>query len=187
MSPLGVGEVMPDFAFRMMVWFMKIEDLFGGPAKLLKKVPLKPGMTVVDYACGPGRYTVPVAETVGPSGKVHAVDNQHLAIEMTRHKAERRGLTNVQAVLVQGFSTGLPDAVADVVLLIDALALIADHEALFREIHRLMKADGRLFVDPTHMKLASARSIIDGTGLFTTVKIDGRSILLSKNTGGVSG
>jgi len=183
MCALGVGQVMPDFAFRMMTWFMKVEDLFGGPERLLKKVPLKPGMTVIDYACGPGRYTVPVAETVGPAGKVYAVDNQHLAIEMTLRKVKRRSLTNVQGVLVKGFDTGLPDAMADVVLLIDALALIADHQSLFKEIHRLMKPAGLLFVDPTHMQIASARSIIDGTGLFTMVKTDGRSMLLRKQTG----
>ncbi len=180
MCALGVGEVMPDFAFRMMVWFMNIEDLFGAPAKLLRKVPLKPGMTVVDYACGPGRYTIPVAGIVGPSGKVYAVDNQHLAIEMTKRKAARQSLANVQTVLVKGFETGLPGSVADVVLLIDALALIGDHRALFTEIHRLMKPDGLLFVDPTHMKLASALDSINGTGLFTTPRIDGRSLLLGK-------
>ncbi len=180
MSWLNAGEVMPDFAFRAMVWFMKIEDLFGGPGKLLKKVPLKPGMTVVDYACGPGRYTIPVASIVGPAGKVYAVDNQHIAIEMTRRKAERRSLSNVVPVLVKDYNTGITDGAADIVLLIDALALIANHAALFREIHRLMKPDGLLFVDPTHMKFAAARSIVDGTGLFTLDKLDGRSMLLRK-------
>ena len=181
---LNMGEVMPDFAFRMMVWFMKIEDLFGAPAKLLKKVPLKPGMTVIDYACGPGRYTIPVAELIGPTGKLYAVDNQHLAIEMTRRKAEGRSLANIETVLVKGFATGIPDGVADIVLLIDALALIADHGSLFREIYRLMKRDGLLFVDPTHMKLATARRMIDEPGLFVTVKVDGRSLLLAKKAGG---
>lgn len=180
MSLVGAGGVMPDFAFRMMVWFMKVEDLFGGPAKLLKKVPLKPGMTVVDYACGPGRFTILVAETVGPAGKVYAVDNQHLAIEMTLAKAKRRLVANVQGVLVNGFDTAIPDSSADVVLLIDALAVIADHRSLFTEIHRLMRPDGLLFVEPNHMKLASARRIVDGTGLFRLVKLDGRSMLLAR-------
>ncbi len=183
MSPLATGEVLPDFAFRLMVWMMKIEDIFSNPARLLNRVPIKPGMTVVDYGCGPGRYAIAVAQMVGPSGKVYAVDNQHLAIEMTRHEAERHSLANLQAVLVKGFDTGIPDGIADVVLLIDALDLIGDQPALFREIHRLTKEQGLFFVDPGHMRVASARKMIDATGLFTTVKVDGRSLLLSKKSG----
>lgn len=91
---------MPDFGFRMMVWGMKLEDLFRSPKVLLKKVPLLEGMTVVDYACGPGRYTIPTAELVGPNGKVYAVDNQPLAIEIVKRKAAGKSLANIQTVLV---------------------------------------------------------------------------------------
>jgi ubiquinone/menaquinone biosynthesis C-methylase UbiE len=180
MNRRGNAGIMPDFVFRMMVYFMKIEDLFERPCVLLKRVPLQQGMTVVDYACGPGRYTIPVAEIVGPSGRVYAVDNQHLAVEMTRKKAEKRSLTTVRTILVDSFNTGIPDSVADVVLLIDALALINDRVSLFKEIYRLIKPEGLLFLDPTHMRIATAKNIIEATGLFDIAKFDKRRMLLTK-------
>ncbi|MFI5262580.1 MAG: hypothetical protein ACHQZR_08515, partial [Candidatus Limnocylindrales bacterium] len=33
-----------------------------------------PGQIVLDYACGPGYYTIPAARLVGPAGHVFALD-----------------------------------------------------------------------------------------------------------------
>jgi hypothetical protein len=49
-----------------MAWMYKLVGLFADPRKRLDRVPLKAGMTVVDYACGPGRYTLEVAKRVEP-------------------------------------------------------------------------------------------------------------------------
>ena len=173
----------PDFAYRLMVWTMKVEDLFHDPADLLKKVPLKEGMTVVDYACGPGRYAIPAAETVGPSGEVYAVDSQPLALEIVKKKAKRKSLANIMPVLVDSFDTGIQEASADVVLLIDAITPIRDRDSLFKEIHRLLKAHGLLFMDSSHEGIAKARNIVESTGLFDILKLDGKTMLLTKKDG----
>jgi ubiquinone/menaquinone biosynthesis C-methylase UbiE len=171
---------MPDIAFRMMTWFTKVEDLFQHPADLLKKAPLKEGMTVVDYACGPGRYTIPVAKIIRPSGTVYAVDNQPLAIDIIKKKAAANSLSNVKPVLVDSFATGIPSSSADVVLLIDAISLISDRASLFKEIHRLLKPDGFLFMDSSHMSISLAKQIVEKTGLFTAVHLEGRTMLWAK-------
>jgi ubiquinone/menaquinone biosynthesis C-methylase UbiE len=88
MDPEPKLKPMSNLSFRLMTWTMAIEDLFKNPAKLLKDAPLKEGMVVVDYACGPGRYAIPAAESVGPSGKVYAVDSQPLALATVKRKAE---------------------------------------------------------------------------------------------------
>lgn len=178
MSKTRKHQPMPVFAFRMMTWVMRIEDIFKSPADLLRYVPLQEGVTVVDYACGPGRYTIPAAETVGPSGKVYAVDIQPLAIETVKRKAAEKSLANIQTVLVDSFNTGIPDSTADIVLLIDAITPIKDRTALFQEIYRLLKPDGLLFMDSSHMKPSRARDIVESTGLFKIVRAEGRRMLL---------
>jgi ubiquinone/menaquinone biosynthesis C-methylase UbiE len=175
--PQKKPKAMPDFVFKMMTWFMKIEDLFNKPAVLVSKIPLKRGMTVVDYACGPGRYTIPVAKIVGPEGTVYAVDIQHLAVEAVRKKAQIKALSNIKPVLIDSFDTGIPGSSVDLVLLIDALSLIADHDGLFHEIHRLLKPEGFLFLDASHMRASTAKRILETTGLFTVFKLDGKIIL----------
>ena len=170
-----------DWHFRVMVWLYQLQDLFLNPRRRLEKMPIiKEGMVVVDYGCGPGRYTIPIAELVGPQGKVFAVDIQPLAVKAVKKKVERRSLPNVEAVLVDSFNTRIEPSSADMVLLVDTVHLIEDHDALFREIHRILKPDGLLFMDPGHMKIERVKQIVESTGLFTLVEQKGQDMLLTK-------
>jgi len=170
---------MPDVSFKCMTWFYKFRDLVGYPQRRLKKIPLKEGMAVVDYGCGPGSYTIPIAKLVGPKGKVFAVDIQPLAIKMIKEKAARESLTNVEAILVDSYSTGIQGSSIDLVLLLDTLHMINDRQALFRELHRLLKPDGLIFMDSGHMKMSRGREIVENTGLFTMVESRGHDMLVA--------
>ena len=158
---------MPDCSFKCMTWLYKFADPIRNPQRRLKKIPLKEGMVVVDYGCGPGRYTLPVAKLVGPKGKVFAVDIQPTAITMVKKKAASEALTNVEAILVDSYDTHIEESSIDLVLLVDTFHMISDHDALFREIHRILNQDGLLFMDPGHMKLERAIEIVESTDLFT--------------------
>jgi len=50
-----------DFTFRLMTFIYKFRDLLRNPRKSLEKAQLRRGMSVVDYGCGPGSFTVPAA------------------------------------------------------------------------------------------------------------------------------
>jgi ubiquinone/menaquinone biosynthesis C-methylase UbiE len=58
-------EPEPDAVYKINIWFYKFTDLVWNSQKRLKKIPIKEGMVVVDYGCGPGRYTLPIAKLVG--------------------------------------------------------------------------------------------------------------------------
>lgn len=75
-------------------------------------------------------------------------------------------LTNIDAVLVESYDTGIQSSSADLVLLLDTLHEVGDCDALFREIHRILKPHGVLLMDPGHVKMSKAREIVEGTGLF---------------------
>lgn len=134
---------------------------------------------MVDYGCGPGRYTLPIAKLVGPKGKVFAVDIQPLAISTIREKAAGEGLANIEAILIDSYNTGIQGSSIDLVLLVDTLHLIGDHDALFQEIHRILRQDGILFMDPGHMKISRAKEIVQSTGLFTVVECRGHDMLVA--------
>jgi ubiquinone/menaquinone biosynthesis C-methylase UbiE len=171
-------EPEPDAVYKINIWFYKFIDFIWNPQRHLKKIPLKEGMTVVDYGCGPGRYTLSIAKLVGPKGKVFAVDIHPLAINTIKEKAARENLTNIEMIPVDSYNTGIRDSIADLVLLIDTLHLINDCDALFREIHRILKQGGILFMDPGHMKMSRAREIVVSTGLFTIVECRGHHVML---------
>lgn len=170
---------MPDWSFKGMIWLYKVYDLIHNIQRDLEKIPLKEGMVMVDYGCGPGRYTILAAKLVGPKGKVFAVDIHPLAIKMIKEKAARESLTNIEPVLVDSYNTGIQSSSIDLVLLLDTLHIINDHQALFRELHRLLKPDGLIFMDPGHMRMSRGREIVENTGLFTIVECRGRDMLVA--------
>ena len=155
-----------DLAFRLMTLIYKLRDLLQNPRRSLEKARLTKGMSVVDYGCGPGSFTIPAAELVGHEGRVFAVDIHPLAISTVKQKASRKGLQNVETILVRGYDTGIEESSVDRVLLIDTIHAIDDPDALFREIHRMLKPDGLLFMEKGHMAMSEQKSILEKSGLF---------------------
>jgi ubiquinone/menaquinone biosynthesis C-methylase UbiE len=166
-----------DLAFRLMTLTYKIRDLLQNPRRSLEKAGLTKGMSVVDYGCGPGSFTMPAAELVGHEGRVFAVDIHPLAISTVEQKASRKGLQNVETILVTGYDTGIEKSSVDRVLLIDTIHAIEDPDALFREIHRMLKPDGLLFMEKGHMAMPEQKSLLEKTGLFKITESEGLMIL----------
>ena len=166
---------MSDKEFRWMLRSYKV--MVWNPKRKIKKIPLRGGMRVVDYGCGAGRYTIPIAKSVGPEGKVFAVDICPPAIKYVEELAAKEGLKNIEPVLVESYNTGIQDSSIDLVLLIDTLHMIKDCNALFLEIHRILKQDGFLFMDPGHLKMSRAREIVEG--VFKIVECHGHDMLFA--------
>jgi ubiquinone/menaquinone biosynthesis C-methylase UbiE len=53
----------------------RLRKLFQNPRRLLKPY-IQTGMTVLEVGCGPGFFTLDIAEMVGESGKIIAADVQ---------------------------------------------------------------------------------------------------------------
>lgn len=166
-----------DLAFRLMTFIYRVRDLLHNPRQSLEKAQLGKGMSVVDYGCGPGSFTIPAAELVGEDGKVFAVDIHPLAISTVERKASRKGLQNVGTVLVRGYDTGIEASSIDRVLLVDTVHLIEDPAALFREVHRMLKPDGLLFMEKGHMAMSEQKELVAQAGLFRIVESQGLMIL----------
>ena len=113
---------------------------------------------------------------------IFALDIQPIAISTVNKKAAKEGLTNIEAILLDSYDTGIQEATVDLVLLIDTFHMISDYDALFREIHRILKQDGFLFMDPGHMKMPQAREIVESSDLFTIVECRGRDMLVAPKT-----
>ena len=86
------------------------------PQELMKEAGLRPGMTVVDYGCGPGLLTLLAAKAVGSDGTVYALDIHEGMVALIESRAAEAGLGNVTALLNDGPEAPLPGGVADVIL-----------------------------------------------------------------------
>ncbi len=162
---------MPDLAFRLMSATFSLIDLFS--TKIDKRVltfGIQEGMTVVDYGCGPGRYTLRFSKLVGENGRVYAVDIQPLALETVKRKMQHRALRNIVPALADGYATGLPDHAADIVCVIDMFFGVKEPAALLREVHRIVKAEGTLVIDDGHQSRQTTLQKIKAAGGWNIVE-----------------
>jgi len=163
-KPLVEGrksERMSNLSFRMMVLFFGVIDfVFPHVAKRVKRFGICDGMTVVDYGCGPGRYTIHFASLVGAKGKVYALDIHELAIQTVKRRIAKCKLTNVQPLLIQGYDSGLPNEVADVVCAIDMFFIVKGPTEFLAELKRIAKRDGTLVIDDGHQPRSVTRQKI---------------------------
>lgn len=162
------SERMSDLSFRLMNVAFRFVDLFHLYIdKRIQDFGIRGGMTVVDYGCGPGRYTTRFARIVGESGKVYALDIHELAIEAVRKKIEQYGLRNVETLLVSGYHSTIQDHTADVVCAIDMFFVIKRPTEFLAELKRITKADGMLIIDDGHQPREETRSKILESGHWT--------------------
>jgi ubiquinone/menaquinone biosynthesis C-methylase UbiE len=161
-----VDKPVPNFHFKFMSFSFKFRDFFLPPKNVLKEVGIKPGFRVLDYGCGPGSYIIPLAELVGKSGKVYALDIHPLAIKSVQSIASKKQLTNVETIC-SDCKTGLPDNSVDVVLLYDTLHTLSDPDRVLEELHRILKPNGILsFSSGGHMNADEILSKVTNRELF---------------------
>lgn len=114
------------------------------PAKLMEALKLKPGMAAADVGAGSGFFTFRMAEAVGPTGKVLAVDIQPEMLAIIRKRAAERGLKNVQPVLGAITDPRLPPNGVDLILMVDVYHEFDHPWEMTQAMVRSLKRGGRL-------------------------------------------
>ena len=107
------------------------------------------GQAVADLGCGPGFYSLGLAECVGPEGRVYAVDSDEKAIRALEEKADKRGFRNIEAHVSSASElTFIKDGSVDFVLANGLLCSMAPqyHEPAVNEIKRILKPKGRAYI-----------------------------------------
>ena len=117
---------------------------------LVDLLQIEPGTVFLDVACGAGAYTLALAEHVGPTGRLHALDLWAEGIEMLTAQAEAGKIRTIEA-RVADVSRHMPLAsdTVDMCLMAAVLHdLIEDqtHQGTLLELARVMKPGGRLAV-----------------------------------------
>jgi SAM-dependent methyltransferase len=103
---------------------------------------LEPGMRLLDVGCGPGTITMDLADVVGPTGRVTALERSDEALDLARREAERRGTTNVDFVVGNVAALDLPDDAFDVVHAHQVLQHVDDPVQALREMGRVCRPGG---------------------------------------------
>jgi ubiquinone/menaquinone biosynthesis C-methylase UbiE len=114
--------------------------------RMLDLLALKPGMQVLDIACGTGEPAIPAAQRVAPGGRVLATDFVEEMLAFAREKAAQRGVPNIDFRRVDGEQVDVPPATFDAVSIRWGIMFMPDPVGCLREAHRALKPGGRIAV-----------------------------------------
>lgn len=106
-------------------------------------------MHVADFGAGVGYYAMLLAQKVGKSGKVYAIDINKDFLSKIANDAAKQNFDNIEIISgdveKQGGST-LADSSVDVVLIANTLFMMDDKLGAAKEALRILKPKGRCLV-----------------------------------------
>jgi len=120
---------------------------------ILEKAKISQGMVCVDLGCGAGTLSLPLAEKVGSTGKVYAVDTNPDVLQVIKEKNPPANLVTLQK---SGADTGLDASIADCCFMILVLHEVPP-EGVLAEAYRLLKTEGKAIILEWRMDFDSPR------------------------------
>ncbi|MFN7999400.1 MAG: class I SAM-dependent methyltransferase [Bryobacteraceae bacterium] len=143
--PLTGRQVAPVMGMGGAQWLVRPErEAEEAPDAALDAIGVPKGGVAADIGAGVGYFTWRLAERVGPSGKVYAVDVQPGMLEKLSQNMAERNLDNYQAVLGEENDPKLPPTRIDVALLVDVYHEFSHPQEMLRKIRASLKPDGRM-------------------------------------------
>jgi ubiquinone/menaquinone biosynthesis C-methylase UbiE len=116
--------------------------MFSQPEKNIEQFAVDPGMKVVDLGSGAGFYTLILANHVGKTGRVYAVDVQQDLLLKLKNEAFKNNIENIEIVwgdIDEENSTRLSNNSVDRVLIANTLFQVDEKEAVAKEAYRILK------------------------------------------------
>lgn len=131
----------------------------------------QPGERILEIGPGTGFYTLPIAQWIGPQGRLDILDVQQSMLDDTMRRARARGIETITPTCADARRLPYDDATFDAVVLITTLGEIPDQNAAWQEIARVLKPTGRVvngelfFGDPHWVTPRTAERGAAATGL----------------------
>jgi ubiquinone/menaquinone biosynthesis C-methylase UbiE len=121
-------------------------DEWQQPQKVIAALKIQPGASVADLGSGGGYFTFRLAEAVGPSGKVYAVDIDRDMVDLIAERATKEGRSNVEVILARPEDPSLPKAGVDLIFTSNTYHHIEDRVAYFANLRKYLRRNGRVAI-----------------------------------------
>ena len=138
-------------------------DAWQQPDRVVRALALAPGARVADLGAGGGYFTFRLADAVGPTGRVYAVDVDEGLLAYVAKEATARGHRNVETVRAATGDPLLPEDGVDLIFTCDTYHHLAERSAYFRRAARYLRPGGRVAVVDFDDRTWFARVLGHGT------------------------
>jgi FkbM family methyltransferase len=114
------------------------------PDLLISELDLKPGMAVADIGAGTGYHSSRMAQLVGKTGKIFAVDIQREMLALLDKNMKGQGILNVVPVLGSDKDPKLTPASVDLIIMVDVYHELEYPAEMLRAMVAALKPKGRI-------------------------------------------
>lgn len=151
------------------------------PREILKPY-IQEGMTVLDIGCGPGFFSVDMAELVGESGRVMAADLQDGMLRKLRNKIRGTELEKRITLHQCGKNKIGVSTAVDFVLVFYMFHEVPNQKKFLDEIGSIVKPNGRVLIvePPFHVSKSAFAKMVRNAGSAGFELVERPNVFLSK-------
>lgn len=120
----------------------RIRRFLTPPDRLISKLGVKSSDVIMDFGCGPGFYTIPLAKI---TRRTIGVDVSSRMLEKLASNAMKYHV-KIDLARSDGTAIGLEDGVVDIILLVHVFHEINAKSRVLQEFSRILGASGRLVI-----------------------------------------
>lgn len=124
-------------------------DRWQKPEEVVAALGLEEGDFVADLGAGGGYFTFPLAEEVGESGRVYAVDVDEALLAYVARQSGKRGLPQVVTVKAAESAPGLEAGAVDLVFLANVFHHLPEPDVYFANARGILRPGGRVAIVET--------------------------------------
>jgi FkbM family methyltransferase len=111
---------------------------------LLANLPLSDGQNAADIGAGTGYFSLPMAQLVGSTGTVYAVDIQPEMLAIIEQRSTAQSISNIERILATSQDPGLPREAINMALFVDAYHEFEWPNEVMRAIYASLVPGGKV-------------------------------------------
>ena len=143
-------------------WERRLNEL-QPPDKVLQAIGVRPGMVIGEVGAGRGRYTVHLARSTGPEGRVYANDIDARSLAYLRERCQRDGIGNIAIILGKMDDPLFPPAGLDLVFMVNTWHHLARPVVLLRNLVPALKPGATVAIVEHDPKKSGAAFLREAT------------------------
>lgn len=121
-------------------------DAWQYPDRVIAELAIQPGQHIADLGAGGGYFTFRLADAVGNTGKVYAVDIDPDMTAYLQQRAAKDGYRNVVVILAAPSDPRLPENGVDLIFTCDTYHHLEHRTAYFARLRKALRPGGRVAI-----------------------------------------